>query len=255
MSTTVITRNGARQATFDDRRLCERISTWSLDSLLHNETRIFSKEPYSKFKAPFQSTVEYVQGQMDGFWTISDKDGKTVSQIQSAKASEMVRQFGIVTGVPLWQSEYRDGILDGVFTEKDPNGKVVREIHYNSGRKMERKQEFHANKKLKTEFEQYGPIQSLRSPDDWNRNRLATYELDGDAIKSGIHTTFFDTGSIRSTATYREGKLDGRFESWYPNGQKEVSGLYELGVQEGQWDWWHPNGMKSSLVTYASGDT
>ena len=218
------------------------------------DSDLFAREPYNKFKPPFQSTVEFVLGKLDGLWTISDKDGKTVSQIQLREGHRNgTAVWYHATGVPLWQCEYRNGILDGSFIEKDQSGKVLREIRYYAGRKLEKKQDFHANKKLKSEFEQIGSAQTLKTPDDWNHSKLATYELSGDSIKNGVHATFFDNGSARSTAYYRNGQLDGRFESWYANGQKEVSGQYEIGVQEGQWDWWHPNGMKKASVNYVNG--
>lgn len=219
------------------------------------DSDLFSKEPYSKFKAPFQSTVEFEKGKLHGLWTISDKEGRTVSQIHFAEGQRNGNAIWYhVNGAPLWQGEFRNGLLDGMFLEKDASGKLVREIRYHTGRKLEKKQELHSNKKVKSEFQQYGPTQAIVTADDWNRSSLATYELRGTTVKHGIHSVYFENGSRRSAAYYEDGQLDGAFESWHSNGQKEVNGSYKQGMQDGQWDWWHPNGMRKSRVNYMRGE-
>jgi len=220
-----------------------------------NDSKIFTKDPYSKFKAPFQSSVEFEAGKLNGIWTITDKDGRTVSQIQFEQG---VRNGPAVwyhtTGVPVWHSEYRDGLLNGLFVENDAQGKQLREVRYESGRRLGKKLEYYANKKLKSELEYLGPAQSLKTSDDWNRTVLATYELSGTEIKHGSHTVYFDNGSVRFVAEYTNGKPNGVFESWHSNGQKEVKGTYAAGVQQGEWNWWHPNGMRRSSVVYHNGN-
>jgi antitoxin component YwqK of YwqJK toxin-antitoxin module len=218
------------------------------------DSKVFEQEPYNRFKAPFQSSVEFQDGKLHGIWTITDKEDRTVSQVQFEHG---LRSGPAVwfhpSGVPLWQGEYREGLLHGMFVEKDAQGKLLRESMYHSGRRIDKKTEYYAPKKVKSEFEYLTAAQTQKSADDWNRTVLATYELRGAEIKHGPHKTYFENGSPRSVAHYKNGKLTGAFEGWHANGQKEVQGAYEDGVQQGQWSWWHPNGMRRSLVVYHQG--
>ncbi len=218
------------------------------------DTKLFEKEPYNKFTPPFQSSAEFKDGQLNGIWTISDKDGKTVSQIQLENGQRNgTAMWYHPTGVVFWQSEYKNGLMDGLFIEKDPTGKVTREVTYTAGRKLERKQDYFHDKKPKFEFEQFGPVQSVKTPDNWTTTSLASYEQRGAEIKHGPYSTYFENGSTRLTTNYRNGVLQGNFESWYKNGQKEATGHYIDGLQDGQWSWWHSNGMRKASATYEKG--
>lgn len=218
------------------------------------EFSLFEKEPYRKFKSPFQSTVEFNDGKMTGVWTIVDQEGRTVSQIQ---LTDGLRDGPAVwfhpSGEVLWQGEYRDGILDGSFVEFDSTGKMIRTQQYRRGRRIDVKKQYYANKQIKAEYEYLTGAQRLVTPDDWNQNTLAVYEVTGEPVKHGQHTVYFENGAVRSVVSYAKGQLSGKFESWYSNGQREVVGTYRDGEQQGTWNWWHPNGMRKSTVNYQDG--
>ncbi len=40
------------------------------------------------------------------------------------------------------------------------------------------------------------------------------------------------------------GELDGSFEAWHANGDRECLGTYANGKLTGKWTWWHENGMR-----------
>lgn len=218
------------------------------------ESKLFEKEPYKHFKAPFQSSVEFKHGQMHGIWTIADKDSRTISQIQL--------EAGNRDGPAIWyhpsgsvyvQSEYRNGLLHGKYLEMDSQGKLVRESVFHQGQLVSKRQDWFPNKKLKEDYEYLGPSQKLIAPDNWNTTSLATYESIGQETKHGSYIAYYENGNVRSQAQYRHGKLVARFESWYPTGQKEASGNYLDGAQDGQWSWWHPNGMRRAVSQYEKG--
>jgi antitoxin component YwqK of YwqJK toxin-antitoxin module len=222
--------------------------------LSSTESRLFEKEPYRKFKSPFQSTVEFERGKMNGVWTIIDQEGRTVSQIQLVDGlRDGPAMWYLPNGTVLWQSEYREGILDGSFVEHDSSGKMVRSQQYQRGKRIEQKKQYYSNKQIKSEYEYLTASQRMVVPDDWNQNTLAVYEVSGEPVKHGQHTVYYENGAVRSVVTYDEGRLVGKFESWYPNGQREVVGGYRDGVQQGTWNWWHPNGMRKTSVAYQDG--
>lgn len=218
------------------------------------ESKLLETEPYNKFKAPFQSTAEFTDGTMNGVWTITDKDGKKISEIQLLHG----KRHGIATwyhtnGTALWQSEYKNGLLDGVFTEKDAAGKLVRQTQFINGQKSEKKSEQYANKKPKLEFQLLTPAQLPTSLDDWTTTTLATYDVKGEETKHGTYTVYYENGSIRSQANYRNGVQDGDFVGYFPNNQREVQGSYRNGKQQGKWSWWHENGMRKAIANYEQG--
>jgi|694.fasta_scaffold00176_20 antitoxin component YwqK of YwqJK toxin-antitoxin module len=218
------------------------------------ESKLFEKEPYKSFKPPYQSSVEFQQGQMHGIWTIADKDNRTISQIQLEKGQR--------DGPAIWyhpsgavyiQSEYRNGLLHGKFLEMDSKGKLVRESVFHQGQLVSKKQDWFPNKKVKEDYEFLGPSKKQMAPDNWNTSSLAVYESDDQETKHGSYIAYYENGSVRTQAQYRHGQLEGRFESWYSTGQKESSGNYVNGAQDGQWSWWHPNGMRRAVSQYDQG--
>jgi uncharacterized protein len=218
------------------------------------QSKLFEKSPYRSFKPPFQSTVEFSDGRMNGVWTITDQEGRTVSQIQFADGRrEGPAIWFHPNGSILWQSEYQDGLLTGSFLENDANGKLSRSEQYRNGRRIDTKRHYFANKQVKAEIEYLSPQQKLIQADDWNRTELAVYEVSGSTVRHGQTTEFHENGTVKSTANYNLGKREGAYEAWYPNGQREVMGAFRSGHQEGDWSWWHPNGMRKISVAYQDG--
>ena len=218
------------------------------------QSKLFESEPYAKFKAPFQSTAEFAEGKLNGVWSISDKDGKKVSEIQFASG----QRNGLATwfhpnGTVFWQSEYKAGKLNGAFIEKDVSGKITRQNKFVDGHRLAKSTEHYASKKIKVEFDVLSPAQVLVSPDDWNTSTLATYDPKGDEIKHGSYTYYYETGAVRSKSNYKNGLQDGEFAAWYSNNQREVVGSYVDGKQHGKWSWWHENGMRKAIANYEHG--
>jgi antitoxin component YwqK of YwqJK toxin-antitoxin module len=62
--------------------------------------------------------------------------------------------------------------------------------------------------------------------------------------RSRQHTKFFSDGST---------KKDGKYEEWYPNGQKLQEGEYVDDVRQGPWKLWHENGKPCKTENYLNG--
>jgi len=70
----------------------------------------------------------------------------------------------------------------------------------------------------------------------------------------GIHQQF--TGpdnSLSKIAYYRNGELDGPYESWHNNGIKYIEGQYSNGLKTGEWVYYYDSGSKSSEGSYSEG--
>ncbi len=115
--------------------------------------KLVTTYPYSKFKAPFQSSVEFDAGMMDGVWTITDADNKVVSQIQLAGGKrDGLTTFFHPNGQVFYQAEYSASLLNGSYVEKSMEGRVVRDEKYTAGQRTEVVQEHFPNKTIKSEI-------------------------------------------------------------------------------------------------------
>lgn len=218
------------------------------------ESPLFATYPYSKFAAPYQSSVEFNDDKMNGIWVIQDAQNKIVSQINL----EDGQRHGISTwfhpsGEIQFEAEYTNGLLNGRFVEKDIKGTIVREDNFVNGQRSVSEKEFFKNKAVKVEAEYLSAPNSLVTPDDFFKSQVANYDNKGAKVLHGQFRAFFENGQVKTVCSYSKGVLDNNFETFFQNGQQAVEGEYKEGVQVGKWTWWHENGMRKALVSYQSG--
>ncbi len=218
------------------------------------DSKLFETYPYSKCKFPLQSSVEFESGQMEGVWTITDADNKTISQIQLSKGKrDGIATFYHPNGQMLYQADYKDGILHGSFLEKNAEGKIVRDDRYHQGQKSEMIQETYPSKTIKSQISYLTAPQRMVSPDNFDTLQLADFSQQGERIQHGPFVQYHPNGQMKVKGAYEHGKLVGTLESWHSNGQLASSGTYENGTQNGKWVWWHENGMRKAMATYSKG--
>ena len=58
----------------------------------------------------------------------------------------------------------------------------------------------------------------------------------------GKFRSWYKNGEESKNGVYIDGKRDGEWNQWYPNGQLKHSGIYSNGVRGGLWLSYHPNG-------------
>jgi len=63
----------------------------------------------------------------------------------------------------------------------------------------------------------------------------------------------FGNGQIRVEFTFKNGKPDGLYTSWYENGQKFEEGTYKNGKRERKWTVWYESGKLGGKGTYKDG--
>ena len=54
--------------------------------------------------------------------------------------------------------------------------------------------------------------------------------------------------------TLKDGKEDGKWISWYENGQKQIEGTYKDGKPEGKVTYWSPDDKESSEMIWKNGE-
>ncbi len=218
------------------------------------ESKLFGTQPYTRFKGPFQSSVEFENGKMNGVWVIVDAEKRIVSQVQlNVGVRNGQSAWFYPNGQVMFQADYSNGILNGAFIEKSPEGKVIREESYVDGQRSEVVKEHFANKAVKSEINFLSAPQHVLTQDDWETVTLATYSSAGERLRNGPYVVFHENGQMKLRGSYERGVEVGTFESWHANGEKAVAGSYENGRQHGKWSWWHPNGMRQSIATFKQG--
>jgi hypothetical protein len=77
--------------------------------------------------------------------------------------------------------------------------------------------------------------------------------LDFDDHGGLTHAKVKNANKILMTASFTEGKPDGPYRAFYPNGHLKEEGVFKNGLREDEWTCWFPNGNIRSHRTYAAG--
>ena len=75
-----------------------------------------------------------------------------------------------------------------------------------------------------------------------------------DGKKEGKWIYWYPNGQKKSVLTYKDEKLDGLFTIWYENGQKKVKRTYKDGEPDGLETKWYENGQKRLEETWKDGE-
>ncbi len=99
----------------------------------------------------------------------------------------------------------------------------------------------------------------------WNATHVADEQIehvqlalifeDPDAkdLSSSVQRVVLARYDPLTEGTYRDGKRDGDWIYYYPNGQKEAIGRYRDGVENGPWTMWYEDGRLQSQGVYLDG--
>ena len=86
-----------------------------------------------------------------------------------------------------------------------------------------------------------------------NGQKMCEGYLDDEGVAQGIHTWWHENGQKKSEGHYKDGELDGPYNSWHENGQKEWEVHYKNGELDGLVTRWYENGQKKEEVHYKNG--
>jgi antitoxin component YwqK of YwqJK toxin-antitoxin module len=235
----------------------QRVGLWSR-WVGRNESPTFGELPFNQFKAPYNSQVNFTDGQMDGDWLITDANHKKCLQI-SLKSGQ--RNGPAITWLPngkvYRQATYDQNVPVGDVMEiNEKSGELVRADSYIDGRKVTTKVSYHSGgsqRQKKTESTYLAATTVQQSPDEFWNFRLAKYNTTGKDLKHGPSKAWFANGKQQFEGSYQNGKKSGSFTYWHENGQIAATGEYKEDRAEGIWVWWHKNGQKSAVGRYQNG--
>ncbi len=92
-----------------------------------------------------------------------------------------------------------------------------------------------------------GPYRSI------SNGRLSTEGAYVDGRQDGAWTSYWPDGRVHEQTQYARGLQDGAWVVYAAGGGIEVRGAYRHGKQHGTWTWWHPNGRKKGVTVYVDG--
>jgi len=62
--------------------------------------------------------------------------------------------------------------------------------------------------------------------------------------RDSLWVFWYDDGVKEERSFYKNGKLTGHLQKWYPNGNRKEGGKYVSGVQDSIWTWYYDSGIK-----------
>lgn len=71
-----------------------------------------------------------------------------------------------------------------------------------------------------------------------------------DDLQIGTCKDFYETGQLRCVANWKEGKLEGDYTFYHPNGKLQSKGSYTKNVQSGKWFFYSEDGFPISEESY-----
>ena len=80
-----------------------------------------------------------------------------------------------------------------------------------------------------------------------------TYHQDTNEPITGIVEEFYENGQLKVRQYYKDGKVDGWWESYHINGQVRGSGSVIEGNQDGVYVWFDSNGVPFMTRLYKNG--
>lgn len=211
------------------------------------------------FRAPFHSEANFVDGKLEGDWTLADSAGNAVAVLQFEDHQR--------TGASIWlnsrgkvvrEIHYKKGIPDGPAVRLTATQKEPEKIVYYQGRVLKSRTVWYdPDRRTKKKFEESFLVASGEQAvsHDWWNSQIVTQAVDsGTEVRHGMLVGWHSNGAKSVEGQFLNDKPVGQFQWWYPSGQLQSKGVYEDGLMTGTWAWWYPNGMKMLLGDFQQGE-
>jgi antitoxin component YwqK of YwqJK toxin-antitoxin module len=224
-----------------------------MQQLAQNDGLLFSPSQDGEFHGPFISEATFIDGKLDGAWTIKGAKGQKIVQ--------WTFERGLRSGPSIWwhangtkrlEARYKAGALDGLMQEWDRDGKLVNHETYFDGKRLVKTVGWYTlgQKHYEGNFLRDANMQEPKY--DWWHSKVVTIAPAAAAPdqQHGPWTTWYRNGNKENEAQYDHGIRVGTFKWYHENGQLQAQGNYEGGKKIGVWTTWHANGLKESVAEY-----
>ena len=233
----------------------KRVGTWTRWVGV-NDSAMLKEFPFKQFKPPFMSQATFVDGKMEGDWTIADaNERKAMAITLTAGQRNGTATMWLPNGKVCWQMTYHQSVPVGdLFEMNSKMGEAELTSSFDNGHKIVTKSEnYPRGKQVKSEIVCLAAKSTLKAPDDFWATTLAKYVPEGKDERHGAIKTWFANGQLEQEGQYQNGKKSGLFKFWHENGQLASTGEYRDDQPVGEWVWYYQNGQKSSVGKYDHG--
>jgi len=215
---------------------------------------LFATSPYKEFQAPFISQASFVNGQLDGKWTITDLKQRKISEIEFADGQRHGKAaWYYPNGTLLSQATYEKGRVHGDVMKWGADASLLAKETYTHGRKLAPKVEYYDGEHKRSEILYLHAPLVVKTFDNFSTASLAVFEQRGADEKYGPFRIWHQNGQLARQGEFRYNLPVGKTTWFYSNGQKQMEGDYVDGKQDGTWTWWHQNGLKQISGEYRDG--
>jgi antitoxin component YwqK of YwqJK toxin-antitoxin module len=223
----------------------KREGKWSRWFADYDEDSLFSQPLYREYHGPFKSEADFKHGEIDGIWTIDDRNGQRINEwhfVNGAPHGEWTWYYP--SGQKRRQATYVNGTLHGKVHEWAASGKLTSAVEFIGGRKLEHVVEYHHANVKEWEGSYLRAKEVTRTAYEWWLGEAETtvVSVTGEDQRVGKWTWCYAHGQKRIAGSYSGGKPDRQWIWWHPNGQRSISGEYVLGEKSGEWKYWSPTG-------------
>ena len=229
----------------------QKIAEYTIDSEGNYQGHFRTWHPNGQIACDYH----YVDGKFDGEHRETYASGqlRLNGMYREGRKNGPLKQW-YEDGTLSFQGRFVDDQLEGEFVEYYSNGKYRQKGCYKGGALHGTLQEWYENgqKKSEASFVEGKEDQTIRM---WNgRGTLlfqGTYHL-GERV--GTHTIYFEeNGEPREVMHFRDGKLHGKRELYYPNGQLQMVERYKEGEIDGEAKGYYEKGAIAFIRLHAQG--
>ncbi|MBF5059556.1 hypothetical protein NEPTK9_001070 [Candidatus Neptunochlamydia vexilliferae] len=151
---------------------------------------------------------------------------------------------------------YVDGKKDGKECWFNTEGKLFGEGQHIKGRKVGKHWRKHENGTMaylavySRKGQQKGPIREF----DENGQKVAEYSQNEEGKLEGPYKSWFPDGALQNDCHYASGQFEGEQKQYYPSGQIKLFGHYKNKVRDGLFEQWYEDGNPALRAVFKEGN-
>lgn len=171
----------------------------------------------------------YLNNKKSGKWVYYYSNGKILekgSYINDLPNGQWTWYYQ--TGQLLLVENFKKGVKDGISYELDITGDTIAKGYYAEG--------------TKNDFWYY------KIGDEYSEGKYYFGEKSGE-----WKYYYYPEMNIKKITNYKEGKLDGKYKSWYKNKKQQAVGQYQNDLKSGKWYYYLPSGTLDYTAQYKNG--
>lgn len=221
-----------------------------------------------------RSEGKTTKGEMDGAWKFYQPNGTLdVEETYDNGYLTGTRKEYYNNGKLFEETKYADGQRDGYYQSFHKNGNMRAEGYYKTGEQEGEWVFYHENGKIsareyfihgvKTGYQTYyNPDETISTEEYFEGNYLNNYKtFEGGKVAyastlkngSGVVKENLANGKLRKSCTYKNGLIEGPFETYYPNGKLQQKVNYKGDLREGAFVSYYPDGKIANEGNYVHG--